>query len=101
RARAPRTTPALSSGRGWTAPRAFTSGRGTGEGSFPNARDPARNLIPELSNLDCLPGRAGGSSNGLEFQPSPPWARGWTAACVFTIGGGPGIGARITVGGAP
>ena len=24
----------LSVGRGWTAPRAFTSGRGTGEGSF-------------------------------------------------------------------
>jgi hypothetical protein len=36
RAVAPNKALALSKGRGWTAPRAFTSRRGTGEGSFPS-----------------------------------------------------------------
>src|SRR5208337_4597431 len=39
-----------------------------GEGSFPNARHPSRNLLPELSNFYCLPGRAGGSPYGLGLR---------------------------------
>jgi hypothetical protein len=38
--------------------------KAVGEGSLPNARHASRNLLPELSNFFCLPGRAGGL---------PPW----------------------------
>ena len=44
------------------------SAGGGGEGSFPIARHASRNLLPELSNFYCLPGRAGGSPNGLAEQ---------------------------------
>jgi len=47
----------LSGGKGWTAPHDFTSGRGTGEGLLSAV---SRTLFPDLSNYDCLPGRAGG-----------------------------------------
>ena len=57
---APNTAFALSQGRGWTAPRAFPSGRGTGEGSLP---DPAP-LLRSMSNSCCLPAPPG-SHNGL------------------------------------
>jgi len=41
------------------------SARRGGEGSFPNAPHPPTNLRPELSTFYCLPGRAGGSPDGL------------------------------------
>jgi hypothetical protein len=40
--------------------------KAVGEGSFPNIRHPSRILLPELSNIYCHPGKAGGSPNGLE-----------------------------------
>ena len=43
--------------------------KAVGEGSFPNARRPSRNVLPDLSNYCCHPGRAGGSPNGLADRP--------------------------------
>jgi hypothetical protein len=37
-----------------------------GEGSFPNIPHPSRIFLPELSSIYCLPGKAGGSPNGIE-----------------------------------
>ena len=58
---APGETSALSTGRGWTAPHALTSGRGPGEGSFSRLVIPQEYQLPDLSNCCCLPGRAGES----------------------------------------
>jgi hypothetical protein len=57
----------LSGGRGWTAPRAFTSGRGTGEGSLPGQPT----VIPEDVKI-LLPHR---QSSGISQGASASKAR--------------------------
>jgi hypothetical protein len=63
-------------------------GAQAGEGSFPNARDPSRNLLPELSNFCYLPGRVespnGQASSGKTFLmlvDVPVARKFWYAIC--------------------
>src|SRR5208283_4740131 len=69
---APNLAFALSEGRGWPAPRALSSGRGTGEGSFP--RD--RTVTSEDVKLLLPPRQSRGISQRIRYKMS-----GFAAGC--------------------
>jgi hypothetical protein len=56
RNRALKTGSSLSEGRGWTAPRAFTSGRGAGEGSRARGRNPDSRICQAPAASPAEPG---------------------------------------------
>ena len=92
-------------GRGWPAPHAFTSGRGSGEGSLPLVPN---HLLPDPSNFDCLDLRAGAfttagpqrgrdgalirSRTSTTFSPGEKEIRVWSPPRTVTISLSPGRG---------